>query len=246
MYQVLCKTADTVTVPTEAMAIFLRKFARIDVATLPFPLDVWDVFNPSLYTHYLGGEFAEWARHRSVIVYSGTLSSSKGCDALPRIAERVRAIAKSQNVGFLVIGDGPSRNSIENKVRELGLGVDFKFAGNRSGRDFAYLLSLGSVALSLSPKPGVDFVPRNLSKIATYLAMGKPVVAVEDTSAKECIEHGKTGYVQPLDSVPAALVELIDQPYLRESMAESARERAESTHDCVTVALKLLGIADVA
>jgi glycosyltransferase involved in cell wall biosynthesis len=245
LYRLLCDSAETITVPTEAMARFLRDFTGARVAKLPFPIDTRDLFNPSLYTGDPPEKLGEWTRKRDVVIYAGSLSSEKGCESIPSVVERVTAEAEGRRVGFLLIGGGPLQGSLESRVEELGLGEHVRFVGPRGGRDFPRLLSLGSAALSLSPSNAVDFAPSNVSKIAGYLAMGKPVVAVRDLSSEECVDQGKTGYLVSLEKVHSALLEIIRQPSLRSEMSTLARSKAETTHDCVVVASTLLGLVDL-
>jgi glycosyltransferase involved in cell wall biosynthesis len=245
LYRVLCKAATAVTVPTHAMARFLTNYARVEVAKIPFPIDVWGLFNPSLYTGDPPADVADWARGKDLVIYSGTLALEKGADLIPIVAERLVRTRGGRDLGFIVVGEGPLKDLLKNQVEDRAIREHFRFVGTRGGKDLAHLLSVGSVALSLSPKHGVDFAPRNMSKIAAYLAMGKPVVAVADPSAEECIEHGKTGYLVPPENLHAAVLEILNGPSLQKEMSELARKRAESTYDCIVVATNLLALINL-
>jgi glycosyltransferase involved in cell wall biosynthesis len=241
LFREVCRMADLVTAPTEAMTRFLSGFTATRVMKLHYPVDTKDMFNPHTYLAVgLPTGLSTWLSSRRVVVYSGTLSQEKGCDQIPLVAKRVTKTIGTTEFGFLVIGDGPRRSAIQTAVLEEGLSDSVRFEIPETPRDVPRLLSAGSVALALSPANAISYAPRNISKIANYLAMGKPVVAVRDANSSEYVEDGKTGSLANPEALPEALIELLQSPQKRNEMSVAARLRAESDYSCEVVATKLL------
>ncbi len=246
LYREICRVANLVTTPTNAMAQFLREFTGASVLKLPYPVDTRNLFNPQLYPDPgLGGEVRNWRRSRKVVVYSGTLSLDKGCDQIPVIAKRVIEAMGADECGFLVVGDGPQRSAVQKRIQDQRMSDCFLFERPESVRDVPRLVSVGSVALALSPASSIPFAPRNVNKMTEYLAMGKPIVAIRDANSVEYVENEKTGSLTDLGGLPNTLLEMLNSPQKLKGMASAARSRAESDYACDVVAAKLLlsGIA---
>ncbi|MCP1677159.1 glycosyltransferase involved in cell wall biosynthesis [Natronocella acetinitrilica] len=66
-------------------------------------------------------------RHRIVFTAIGRLSQEKGLDQLIRVAAVRRN--ELESIGFVIIGEGPSRLSLEELTEQLGLKENFHFPG---------------------------------------------------------------------------------------------------------------------
>jgi glycosyltransferase involved in cell wall biosynthesis len=133
-------------------------------------------------------------------------------------------------VRFLLVGDGPLRPSLEELVRQLGLGHRVSFLGDR--RDVTAVLA----SLDITVLPSISESLSNV--ILESMAAGVPVVAAEVGGNVELVQHGSTGFLVPQGNDPkadevqfaAAMETLVTQPELRSRFGLCAREKAQATY----------------
>ena len=121
---------------------------------------------------------------------------------------------------FLVVGDGPQRDSLERCAAELGIGGAVHFLGFR--RDMCDVLRAMDV-FCLSSRPQQE----TLSVAALEaMAAGLPVVATRVGFMHEIVLNGQTGYLVPVDDPQAladSIVEVLHNAGLRLSMGRCGR-----------------------
>ncbi len=125
-------------------------------------------------------------------------------------------------VRFLVVGDGPRREELEELARSLDLQQHVLFLGTR--RDVEELLRLMHVVVLTSH---VEAAPVT---ILEAMATGRPFVAPAVGSIPELIADGETGFVVPpgeLEIHAQRVVQLLQDAALRERLGQAARRRAE-------------------
>ncbi|MDH3225883.1 MAG: glycosyltransferase [Thermoleophilia bacterium] len=124
---------------------------------------------------------------------------------------------------FLIVGDGPCRDELEQLSVELGLGDRAVFAGMRS--DVADMLSLCDTTVLASYT--VECCPHALLEA---MAAGVPSVCTAIGGLPEMIEEGLTGrLVPPFDphGLAEAIVRVIDPIDRAREMGRAARARLE-------------------
>jgi glycosyltransferase involved in cell wall biosynthesis len=90
-----------------------------------------------------------------------------------------------KDLKFLIVGEGPMRQSIESKIIDNGLQNDVIMTGHRE--DIPRILAASDIIVLTSDKEGV---PQSLSQA---MAMGKPVVASAVGGIPDLIDDGVTG-----------------------------------------------------
>lgn len=101
------------------------------------------------------------------------------------------------NTHFVIVGDGPMRNSIETAIQERGLSAHFHLLGNRHD---THLILPAFDAFVLTSKNEANPV-----SILEALACGIPVAAPRVGSIHETVLHEKTGLLTtPLDPFSTA------------------------------------------
>ena len=140
--------------------------------------------------------------------------------AFARVRERV------SDVVLLIVGaDAPHEGTsfteeLKGLARELGVAHHVHFTGPRS--DIARVMA----ACDLYTMPSFE-EPFGLVFLEA-MAMGKPVIAIDNGGTPEVVAHGETGLLsQPWD-IPALaqnIVRLLDDPALAKRMGERGRER---------------------
>lgn len=136
-----------------------------------------------------------WTDDVVVVGFSGKLVSGKGVDVL------IDAVAALQReglpAGLLLIGDGPERAALEERVRSRGLKWTV-FDGFRNQSE----LALSYVCLDIFALPSRSETWGLVLNEA--MLFGLPVIATDLTGASlDLIEPGVNGYVVPVDDVVA-------------------------------------------
>jgi glycosyltransferase involved in cell wall biosynthesis len=141
------------------------------------------------------------------------------------------ACAGSASLRFAVIGDGPLRQELELFARQSGAGDRVRFTGWRRDLPQVYA-DLDAVVIS-SRNEGTPV------SIIEGAAAGKPVVATRVGGIPDMIDDGRDGLMVPPGNPQAladAMLRLVQEPGLRETLGAAARERAAREYS----ALRLL------
>lgn len=157
---------------------------------------------------------------RWIVGGAGRFSPEKGFQILAESAARV--VARNPEIGFVVFGDGPLRDSLERYVRAHRLEDRFILPGFRTDLD-RFLPHFDVFALS-SYTEGLPTV------VLEAFAAGVPVVATDVGGTAEVVEDGVNGMLVP-SGRPAALARavlaVLEDEGRRRAMAERGRRRVE-------------------
>jgi glycosyltransferase involved in cell wall biosynthesis len=120
---------------------------------------------------------------------------------------------------FVVLGEGPDRQQLENLAQELGIAASVYFAGYRGDMPSVY------ADLDLVVMPSLDEgLPMTLLEA---MAARRAVVASAVGAVPEVIHHGRTGLlVEPsnVDDLEQAMLLLLSDASLCNQIAQNARE----------------------
>jgi glycosyltransferase involved in cell wall biosynthesis len=161
----------------------------------------------------------EITNRTSKITCVGRFSPSKGQDTLMHALAKLRPGLDWRAV---LIGDGPSRPSIERLAAELGIGSRCRFLGNCSHD--AMLEEMSSAALNVVPSLAEAFGFVAVESMALEL----PVIASRTGGLAEIIRDSIDGFlVTPGDAAALSqkLEILLTDPELRQRMGTQGRER---------------------
>ncbi len=175
-------------------------------------LHVWrrgvslDLFDPALRNAEL---HHHWARRRSdhvVVGYVGRLAPEKQ-------VRRLEEVARIPGTRLVVIGDGPSRGSLERRLPEA------KFTGMLRGQELAQ--AFASLDVFVHTGEAETFC----QTVQEAQASGVPVVAPAAGGPLDLVDHGQTGLLyDPADrrSLRRAVATLVGDSGLRASLAGEA------------------------
>ena len=139
-------------------------------------------------------------------------------ESLPSIRRRF------SDVSVLIAGDGPERERLEARVRELGLHESVIFAGNQDNDDLPEFYGAADIVAIPSLKEATSIA--GLEAMASACA----VVATNVGGLPEIIEDGVSGLLVPPrdpEALALAIARLIETPELRKQLGLAARARVE-------------------
>lgn len=144
----------------------------------------------------------------------------KGQDILLRAMASV--LLAAPDTRLLMAGDGTSRAALEDLSRELALEDAVTFLGHVQRARLPFLMARSDIMVLPSRWEGLPV------SIIEAMAFGKPVVASAAGGNPELVEDGVSGRIVPIgdvDSLAAALIDLVNDPAQRAAMGAAARRR---------------------
>ena len=181
------------------------------------------------YRQQLRRMFGERGGPDLTVGAAGRLSPEKGFGVLIDAAAKVlrsgtRGQGSGINVGFVLFGDGPLRESLTSQIALHGLQDRFILAGFRS--DLDQLLP----HLDLMVLPSYTEGLPNVALEA--MAAGVPVVATAVGGTPELIADGQTGFLVPPGD-PSALArrihDAVSGPHVRDRFIRQGRDRVAAS-----------------
>jgi glycosyltransferase involved in cell wall biosynthesis len=158
-----------------------------------------------------------------VLGYVGRIMPEKDLETWLRAAAVVGQ--RYPEAQFVLVGEGRDASTLKDLQQlatDLGIGTRVHFPGYRS-----YLLPVYAafdLFILTSRREGLP------NSILEAMAMGVPVVTTDVAGTKELVVHGQTGFVLPqgdVQGIAQAMLTLLDEPHLRQSMGLAGRKRVE-------------------
>ena len=216
----IARNTSAMIAPTQKVkSILLRYGCYRDINVVPTGLDLDRIVShkdrETLMTLKSGLGIPEGNK---VLAYMGRLAEEKNLDEIIGYLGRLRP----ENTTFLIVGDGPYRGNIENKIRECGIEDITIMTGMVSPdsiRDYYALADIFTSA-SQSETQGLTYVEA--------MANGLPLLCREDNCLKDVLIEGITGYsYTSFEKYASRLYSLLssDNSLMGKNAAELVRER---------------------
>jgi glycosyltransferase involved in cell wall biosynthesis len=155
-----------------------------------------------------------------VIISVGRLAKVKGQASMIRAVKNI--VEQKEKVKFLIVGDGPERENIEEMVKAERVDEHVILTGHRE--DINELLKISDIFVQTSFSEGLSCT------IIEAIASGLPVIGTDVGGNKEVVTHGRQGYLVPLGDRGAfeeRVIALANDKILRARLARNARQKAE-------------------
>jgi glycosyltransferase involved in cell wall biosynthesis len=180
-----------------------------------------------------------------LVGYVGVMGRQEGLDYLLRAVRHIVFDFGRTDIHFGLVGGGTSLEELQKYAGELGITDYVTFTGRVPDQEMLEMLNTAN--LCVNPDVANDMNDKStMNKIMEYMALGKPIVQFDLTegrfSAQEASLYAKQN--DPLD-LAKKIVELLDNPGLRESMGRFGRHRVENELEWKYEAPKLLKAYDV-
>lgn len=125
------------------------------------------------------------------IVFAGNIGSAQSFETIVDAASRLRDVA---DLHWIVLGDGNRRDWLAAQIKERGLEPRFHLLGQKPAEDMpAYFAHADALLVTLRADP--VFTLTIPSKIQSYLACAKPVVAAIDGEGAAVMRESGSGVV---------------------------------------------------
>lgn len=159
------------------------------------------------------------------LVAVGRLGKEKRFDRFLRVVAQLQH-RSSIPVRGVIVGAGPQRAQLEQLAGRLGLSPGaIEFRGVVT--DMTSVYREADVLVLTSDREGSPNV------ILEAMASGLPIVATKIGGVPEIVQQGLTGYltdVDDLEAMTAVLLELVDNPSLRNHIGRAGREYVSAHH----------------
>lgn len=160
--------------------------------------------------------------NRTFGVFVGRLAPQKNLDCL---LDAMARLPDAQRPWLALVGDGPLRGYLQQRVVATGLDDDVGFAGQRP--DAIRLMQAADFLVLPSHFEGLS------NSLLEAMAAGCPVIASAVGGTPELIEHERTGLLFAADDateLAASLARLSRDEDLRERLSRKAREHVVRTY----------------
>jgi glycosyltransferase involved in cell wall biosynthesis len=154
-----------------------------------------------------------------LLTYMGRVGPEKN---LPFLLRAFAGIAKTyDNVNLLILGDGPERENLEDRVRVMGMNDRVKFTGMIPYSELPAYMAAADVFLTASV---TEVHPLS---VIEALASGLPVVGIQSPGVGDTVEDGVTGFLAPEEDLAvftAKISRIITDSELRGKMSQKAKD----------------------
>jgi glycosyltransferase involved in cell wall biosynthesis len=156
------------------------------------------------------------------ITYFGRLSREKGMHTL------VSAFKSLKNIKLNVIGDGPAKRDLENRVKNENI-KNIKFLGHKTGAELKSEISRSMFVVVPS-----ECYENNPMSVLESFALGKPVIGSNIGGIPELAKNGETGLLfnpGDADDLREKILSLAADKAKIEEMGRNARKFVEENFD---------------
>ena len=202
------------------------------IISIPTGVDL-ERFDPQIRGDAVRKAFG-WGPEERVVAMVAVLRSWKRHDIFLEVAARLAE--KGIGAKFLIVGEGPYRPWVEEKIQDLGLERSVVMTGHRT--DVPDLLAAADICVLTSESS--EGVPQS---VLQYQAMAKPVVATNVGGIPEIVHQGVTGILCPPKdslSVTEGVERLLAEPEWAASLGRKARELVVKNHSLSVMAEKTI------
>jgi glycosyltransferase involved in cell wall biosynthesis len=157
------------------------------------------------------------------ITFAGNIGAAQDFETILTAAQRLKSV---QDIHFIILGDGRKLPWVRDQVKQRGLKKSFHLLGRFPAEAMPRFFAVSN-ALLVTLKKDPIFALTIPSKVQSYLACAKPIIAALDGEGARVVEEAKAGVACSAES-PADLADAIMKLYklttkARENMGEKGR-----------------------
>lgn len=216
-----CRACDLVIAPSEGMRDVLVGFGVdtfIDVVPNGVDLKPFQIPKGHICREDLG-----FTSDDVIMVYTGRLGPEKNVSFLLRAFNGVAQV--NPQIRLLLVGDGPEREAMQERVNELDLGNRVRFTGMVPYSELPDYVALADGFMTASV---TEVHPLS---VIEAMAAGLPVLGIQSPGVGDIVQNEKTGFLvegEDLAVFTAKLFRLVTDGAKRKEMGEQARLVAQA------------------
>lgn len=215
-----CRSVDKVIAPSAGMRDVMQRYGvDADIVVIPNGVDI-----KPFSEHTVGRDRSPWGfcPDDILLIYVGRIGPEKN---LPFLLRAFGGVVKVyDNIGLLLVGEGPERGNLEALVRHMGLEERVRFTGLIPYEELPGYLAMADAFTSASIS---EVHPLS---VIEAMASGLPVLGINSPGVADTILDGRTGYLadqEDLAGFTAKMVRLVTDHPKRQAMGMQARADAE-------------------
>lgn len=201
------------------------------------PQDAWvEVRNTAILSRFApAGESPDAVRgfeDRTLVLFSGLISHDRGVEVAIDAIARLR-VRQPGRFALLIVGEGPMRAELQERVRALGLEQDVRLAG---WMDYAKLPDVVTHSdIGILPFHDCEHIRASLAnKLFEYMALGLPIIVSDIPVQTRIVEDTGCGLVFPpndSEALAEAMLRLADDRELARGCAEAGRRATQRLYN---------------
>jgi glycosyltransferase involved in cell wall biosynthesis len=157
------------------------------------------------------------------VMFAGNIGSSQDFETILAAAERIRTY---KDIHWIILGDGRMATWVKQEIQRRGLSNSVHLLGKFPVSSMPKFFSLADVML-VTLKRDPIFALTIPSKIQSYLACGRPIIAALDGEGARIVEESGAGVAVPAEDSTALADALLNiyrmLPHQRAAMGTSGR-----------------------
>jgi len=177
-------------------------------------------------------------KNKKILLTVASLIKMKGIDLVIKSLPEV--LGKVPDAAYIIVGDGPERNNLEDLAIKLGLKEKVIFAGSLKYPSERLLEFYAASDLFILPSYKVKDDPRIECFGIVFLeamASGKPVIGTDSGGIKEVIADNKTGLLVQqgnIKNLSAAIIQILSNKTLAEKFGNAGIKHAKKFDWAIT------------
>ncbi|MFH1632099.1 MAG: glycosyltransferase family 4 protein [bacterium] len=206
--------ARSVVTNSKALAREVAKFAGIDE-----PIVVSPCVDDDLVSNSCNHDYDNDDDYGVKLLTVGRLVRRKGH------LKVLKAIKDLPNIEYTIVGDGPERSEIENKIVELGLSERCNIRANVTDEELAEIYRTHNVFIMPTTKSQNDREGFGIVYLEAQL-FGLPIIATRHPGIDEAVIDKVTGLLvkDEIQAIEKAIEKLAENKVLRQRMGQAGRE----------------------
>jgi 1,2-diacylglycerol 3-alpha-glucosyltransferase len=216
-----CRACDLVISPSPGMReVLLGLGVDVLIDVVPNGVDLHPFHSP---VQPINRSDLSFGAQDVLLIYTGRLGPEKNLSFLLR---SFAGIAQAyENVGLIIVGDGPERENLEDYVHRMGIERHVCFTGMVPYIDMPRYLSMADAFVTASV---TEVHPLS---VIEAMAAGLPVLGIQSPGVGDTIRNGETGYIifeEDLAAFTAKMARMVTDQEQRKAMGQRSKLAAEN------------------
>ena len=202
MVRFIYRGCDRILIQSRAFRQSIESMGVASERILYFPNSAEDHYRP-VSIDYIARKDAGWPEG-FVVLFAGNIGAAQDFDTIVHAAELLKA---QRDIHWVIVGDGRMRAWVEHTVAERGLASNFHMFGQHPVESMPRYFSMADVMLVTLRREPI-FALTIPSKIQSYLASSRPIVAALDGEGAAVITEAGAGLTVSAED-PVALAQAV-------------------------------------